>query len=398
MSGIWEEYVWPGDAGGQTRALRQGGRFKAWLPNRLDVAQVQVPITLFEVLQGTQSTLASLQGLSNVAGVEAVSRLFLRSEAIASSFIEGIQVGARRLAAAEFDPGEPDQVAQQVVANIRAIDSAIGELACRPVIGVEDILSVHACLMEPVAASVRPGPGQLRQEFVWIGGSAGPLRAAYVGPHERHLPGLMADLADFLNRNDIPALVQAAIAHAQFETIHPFTDGNGRTGRCLIQAVLVRRGLVPSTLPPISLALAAHRDRYIQGLVDFRADRLDDWLSFFLWAVMDACRVGARLSAELARLEQGWLRGAARRDSTERRLLLDLAGFPIMTVASVARRYGVSDEAARLALTVLEERRIIRQRVLRSRNRVWQAPDVFRLFDVLERTIRSGDLGTEPLG
>ena len=108
-----------------------------------------------------------------------------------------------------------------------------------------------------------------------------PCGAAFVPPPPGEVDPLLDDLCAFINDVALPPLVQAAIAHAQFETIHPFEDGNGRTGRALVQVVLRRRGLTPAFVPPISVVLARDKDRYLKGLTLFREDRLADWIELF---------------------------------------------------------------------------------------------------------------------
>src|SRR5665811_1420877 len=122
-----------------------------------------------------------------------------------------------------------------------------------------------------------PMGGRFRSEQNWIGGSAfNPCSAEYVPPPHELVPDLVADLCEFCNDDSLPAVAQAAIAHAQFETIHPFVDGNGRMGRALLHLVLRRRGLAPRILPPISLILATWSRDYIGGLTGARYDGSPD--------------------------------------------------------------------------------------------------------------------------
>src|SRR5204863_7533443 len=124
--------------------------------------------------------------------------------------------------------------------------------------------------------------GRIRSVQNWIGGSSfNPCSAAFVPPPPDHVEALLADLCAFVNDDSLPAVAQAAIAHAQFETIHPFRDGNGRAGRCLIHVVLRRRNVTPMLVPPISVVLATNARQYIAGLVDFREARVDDWIGAF---------------------------------------------------------------------------------------------------------------------
>src|SRR5256885_17113261 len=150
-----------------------------------------------------------------------------------------------------------------------------------------DILEIHRILMESTST---PGiAGKLRTQQNWIGGNAfNPGRADFVPPPPKLVPDLMSDLCAFINRTDLSPVLQAAVAHAQFETIHPFADGNGRVGRALIHVVLRRRDLAPRYVPPVSLVLAADAESYIAGLTAFREERAAAWILLFARAIAQA--------------------------------------------------------------------------------------------------------------
>ena len=160
--------------------------------------------------------------------------------------------------------------------------------------------SIHRVLMAPDA---RAGiVGRVRTVQNWIGGNSyNPCGADFVPPPPEEVGPLLADLSTFCNDDTLSPLVQAAIAHAQFETIHPFADGNGRTGRALVQVILRRRQLAPSHVPPISVVLARHRERYIEGLAQFRADRFAGWVAIFAEATAAAALLAARYAERVAR-------------------------------------------------------------------------------------------------
>ena len=159
-------------------------------------------------------------------------------------------------------------------------------------------------------------------------------------PPEDEVPRLLDDLCRFCERDDLPPLLQAAIAHVQFETLHPFADGNGRVGRALIQLILRRRGLVRAAaaqpvFPPVSLVLAADADAYVSGLTAFRAGDHRQWLSFFVAAAYRACRLAGSLAEQVAALQAEWLARAAspRRDSAAAMLIERLPERPILALA-----------------------------------------------------------------
>jgi Fic family protein len=153
---------------------------------------------------------------------------------------------------------------------------------------------------------------------------------------------LLDDLCAFSSREDIPAVIQAAIAHAQFETIHPFHDGNGRVGRALILSILRRRGVAPRYLPPVSLALAAEADRYITGLTSWRNGGEDDWYTVFADAVHRASTGAREFAGHVAELQSRWAAqaGNPRRNSGPLRLIELLPSQPIVNVKTAAQLLG----------------------------------------------------------
>jgi Fic family protein len=215
-----------------------------------------------------------------------------------------------------------------------------------------------------------------------------------VPPPPDRVPELLEDLVAFANRDDLPAIVQAAVAHAQFETIHPFGDGNGRAGRCLIHVILRRRGAAPALVPPISVVLATNAKRYIAGLTDFREGRLDDWIGAFADAVTAAAAATHTLSADVGELLEELVRraGSPRADSVARKIVRGLPNHPIVSAESAAERYGVTPTAARAALNRLEATGVlVPVRVGRRRDREWTSDDLFHLLDAFEHALAEAD-------
>ncbi len=163
------------------------------------------------------------------------------------------------------------------------------------------------------------------------------------------MPELVDDLCEFMHRDDVSPVAQAAIAHAQFETIHPFGDGNGRMGRCLIHTLLRRRGVAPTYVPPLSLVLATDKNAYVAGLEDFRLDEVDRWVAQFAEAVEDSAEIALNLPRRLAEPKAEWVARAEpmRADSTARAILDQLPSFPIITAAIAAELAGRSRVAAK---------------------------------------------------
>jgi Fic family protein len=210
---------------------------------------------------------------------------------------------------------DKDATADAVLGNVKAMDYAVQSVAVVERVEVQDFLDIHRALMEH---SDQPEiAGLIRAKQNWIGGNNfNPCQAAFVPPPPEYVEALMEDLCAFVNRDDLPGTVQAGLAHAQFETIHPFADGNGRTGRALIHVILKRRGLASTFIPPISLALATRASAYVGGLSSFRytgppdgqaaLDGIRDWLDLFLTATRRATEDAAALQRSLVQLELEW--------------------------------------------------------------------------------------------
>ncbi len=336
---------------------------------------------------------------------EGLARFLLRAESVGSSRIEGLEVAARGLAQADtaiaLGGDANDRVAVEVIGNIAAMESAIALATSADSFDLDDLLSVHRTLMDN-----SPTPelgGLVREEQNWIGGSSfNPCSAAFVPPPPEYLPDLLADLLDYVNSDEHSPVVQAAIAHAQFETLHPFADGNGRTGRALIHVVLRRRGLAPTLVPPISLVLATWPDDYVNGLMTFRhlsepdsAERSAvavEWLRMFATATIRACLDAETYSAAINDITLTWRSklGRVRADSSTDRLLGVLPGTPILTVESASRLIGRSKARTTGAVNVLAQAGVLCQRnVGRQRYRVFEAAEVLDLFTGLERALAS---------
>lgn len=382
---------WAPDPGAQTRGARLGSVYLAFVPDPISELDVALPTTVAGELEDATLAIAHLNdsGLESPP-LEGVARQLLRSESLASSRIEGLEVGHRRIALADFDERSADAKAADIVGNIRAMQQAI-EIAAGPdPIDPDALLKIHRTLLrfgadEPIAGRWRDGQG-------WIGGMY-PESAVYVPPPPDEVLGLVDDLCQFLQREDMPALFQAAIVHAQFETIHPFIDGNGRVGRCLIHAVLRRRGLTPRYVPPLSLILAAHRDAYFAGLETYRSEDIGlyGWAAFFAETALTAAGEAGRLATDIQSLQESWLERfprPPRSDAATRRLLAVLPAYPILNVAMAMRELSISDRAAGEALGQLQEAGIVRLVTKRVHGRAWECPEMFTLVQEFEHSLR----------
>lgn len=320
--------------------------------------------------------------------LEALARQLLRAEAVASSKIEGLELSHRRLAEAAFDPEDTSRNARSVLGNVRAMEEAILLASGSKRFTVDTIRGIHRRLFEGTADA--PLAGRIRDSQNWIGGRGdNPYGADFVPvPEDRVLP-LLEDLCRFVARDDLPAIAQAAIAHAQFETIHPFEDGNGRVGRCLIHFVLRRRGVASSFVPPISPVLAANDRAYVEGLTTYRARQDAVWCGFFARATKIACEGAVSLGKQIEALKDEWRAKAdrPRTDSAAAKLIELLPVHPVLNLASATEVLGVSHQAAGAAIARLEAAGVLEEITKRKWDRSWECVGLFRILDAFERDL-----------
>jgi Fic family protein len=344
---------------------------------------------------------------------EALARILLRVESVASSRIEGLEIGARRLLRAEAVPtvsGSPSDVtAREVLGNIDAMLYGVGRIGLGDEITVEVLRDIHRRLL--AGTRLEAHGGAFRNVQNWIGGSDyNPCSADFVPPPPELVGELLEDLCGFCNTADLPPVVQAALAHAQFETIHPFVDGNGRTGRAIIHLVLRRRGLAPRVVPPVSLVLATLAGDYVNGLTATRYIGAPDsieantgvnrWIATFAGACTRSVEDASAFEARTIAVEQGWREqlGSVRANSATDLLLHRLAGGPVLTAETAAtlikRTYNPANEAIRR----LVQAGILRQITIGQRDRAYEAWEIIDAVTDLERQLASpaGDTRTSP--
>ena len=345
------------------------------------------------IVEATKA-LADLNGSSpRLASLAALASNLLRSEAIASSRLEGLVLSHKRLARAAYAGDgrrSGDRRAAEILANVSAMERAVQLGTRAEPVGVSDIQEIHRTLLRFTFDEIA---GVVRDCQNWIGGSDyHPLDAAFVPPAPEHVEPLLDDLCRFIGREDLAPVAQAAIAHAQFETVHPFADGNGRVGRALIYTILRRRHESPRYIPPISLVLASEPKAYIGGLVDYRAGRLSDWCTLFAAATRSAAVQAGELSQRIEALQQSWIDrlGNPRRDSAVRQLIASLPAQPVIDVPAGQRLTGKSHVAIGTALGALEGAGVLRRLNQRKWGRLWECDALLDLISDFERQLGGG--------
>jgi Fic family protein len=381
----WIERRWEG-AGTAGRPLT----YRAFVPARIATLQPSVSFDTARSISEAELVIGQLNDDARVRGLEAIGALLLRSEAIASSRIEGITLSQRNLAQALIDPRAAKGSARAVAANVVAMEQAVALGDRGSALTTEDVLAIHRTLMADESQRIRPG--SFRQEQNWLGGRlTTPLDARYVPPPEDEVEPLMLDLVYFMNRDDLPAVAQAAIAHAQFETIHPFVDGNGRVGRALIHVLMRRRGVAPTFVPPISVVLAARPHAYVDGLVGFREGRLDAWCASFADACARAAGMSVDLAERIADLEAEWYEraGRPRRDSAAARIIKVLPAQPIASASTIRAAIDARHQRALEGLKVLADAGVIRQISQGGYDKQYAADELFVLLEEFESRVSS---------
>ena len=400
-----EERRWEGDPAGLARRDRRPCLYSVYLPDPLMGRRFVLDGDVAADVADAEAALVRLDATATaLAGTEAFARLLLRAESVASSRIEGLEVGGRRLlraeAARQLGEGSRDATALEVLGNVDAMAWGVDAVEPGGSIALEVLLEVHRRLVTGTRLALHGG--RVRTVQNWIGGSSyHPCSAEFVPPPPEAMDRLLSDLVSFLNDATLPTLAQAAIAHAQFETIHPFVDGNGRVGRVLIPLILRRRGLGLRAFPPVSLILATWSRDYVAALTGTRhvgeadsaesLEGLNRWVALFAAACRRSTEDAGRFEADVRAMRSSWRErvGNVRRDSAVHRLIDALPAAPMLTTSTAAQLIDRSFQATGQAVERLREAGVLVQVSVGRRNRAFEAPELIEAFTALERRLAS---------
>ena len=364
--------------------------YESFIPDELASFNFAIDARLAGLVADAEHAIRALNDEGGGA-LSPLARLLLRTESIASSKVEGLQLGVRELARAEADAesgGTPGPTALEVLANIDAMSLAMDEAAVGT-FGVDQIRAIHHRL-------TARGPhariaGVIRTAQNWIGGNDyNPCGADFVPPPPGEVDRLLADLCAVIADETLSPLVQAALVHAQFETIHPFEDGNGRTGRALVHVILRRRQIAPRFLQPISVIFARARDRYIAGLTAFRGADVASWIEQFAAATWESTRLARAYVKEVRELQATWRTSLAsharapRRDSAAWVIIDILPAHPMISAPVAAAATGRAKAAVYDGLERLVDAGVLEPLSRGRRNRSWEAVGLLPLIAQLE--------------
>lgn len=372
--------------GSATREPGKKDAFVYYLPKPIP-RQLELSSTVVGSLSEADAALGHLQGLGMlITDPSLLIGPYLRREALASSRIEGTQASLSDVFQAEVDADARNDDTAEVQRYLEATWQAY-ELAGTLPITQRLILRVHETLLTGVRGEEN-SPGEFRRSPVWVGrAGATPDNATFVPPLPQHLGDLLTDWERFVNDDgrSLPALVQAALMHYQFETIHPFLDGNGRIGRLLINLVLMERKRLPLPLLYLSNYFETHREEYYERLQAVREDAdIEGWLVFFLDAVRAQADDAVARSRRLISIRESYHSEAIKERSSLPRLVDIIVRNPFVTVKSVQDQLELTNQGARNLIKNAETRGWLRSLGTHGRGgrERWYSPAIFEVIEL----------------
>lgn len=372
---VWTPSHIDGFGPGIASYLGGGREYEASIPAQIAECQVDLPDAAVTAAEEAGRELSRFDAELGHR-VASFGPVLLRSEAAASSQIEQLTASSRAILTAELT-GHAARNATLITNNTAALRAAI-DLA-------DDITAAAIARMHDVlmAGQVQHTPGQWRTEAVWIGTSSqSPVGADFVAPRWERVPDMIDDLVVFSRRTDVGALTLTAISHAQFETIHPFTDGNGRAGRALAQALLRYRRVTRAVAVPVSAGLLADVDGYHAALTAYRAGNLEPIVARFAEASLHAVVNARQLVSDIDEIAADWRdRVKARADSGVWRVLEIVARTPVVDAGLVAVELGVRPQNVYSLLRDLTEQGVLSAKTEHRYGTLWRSDEVLHAID-----------------
>jgi len=364
--------------------IKQMQGYQAFIPNPLPPDPLIIDWEMHELLSKADRALGRLDGITEILpNPDFFVTMYIRQEAVLSSQIEGTQASLVDVLEFESKGTKVTKDVTEVVNYIKAINFGLERLDTLS-LSLRLIKEIHQILLLDTRGSEK-NPGEFRSTQNWIGAYGCNLNeATFVPPPVNEMNKAMGDLEIFLHNEDIklPLLIKVGLAHAQFETIHPFLDGNGRMGRLLITFLLCSSGVLRKPLLYLSYYFKKHRDEYYLHLQNVRNnDKLEEWLKFFLKGIFDVSQ-GATLKArEIIQMRETH-REKLRPISTNALVLLEyLYKFPFIKVSQIEQELGINYHTANRLVAAFEKEGILKNISGTSRNRVFIYTDYVDLFE-----------------
>lgn len=387
---------WPAHST-EPRPYRQANRGGSKLDRTLAEIQVSLPPKIGEqpylanpkLISPLETAVADLREVDSgsAESLNTMASFLVRTDSIASSKIESIEASTEDFARA-IAGSKANQSATLMAAGAKAISNLIDEVGVAGAFNKEAILAAHGILLAEDEVESRFA-GRFREVQNWIGGSNySPNLADYIPPPPELVDEYMDDLIVFLNRDDIPVVAQAAIGHAQFESIHPFTDGNGRIGRAIINAVFRRRGVSRRVVTPVASALVANQAAYFKTLVDCRTGSIDGLILNLALAAQISGREALVSALNIETMPSAWLHMAKpRAGSAAERIINLLVMHPVLSAEQAEKLLGASLQSIYEGMDALERAGVVHELTNRQRNKVWGATAVLAELESLNQRI-----------
>lgn len=364
----------------KTRRRKLSSSYKAAIPFEIAQRTLEIP-------KGMASRLDEMLMLLVRFDAQQVSRgydlpaLLLRSESAASSQIEHLTSSVRNVALAELSDDAPHN-AKIISGNVAAMRTALRHPGA---LDTEAILAIHKALMSSVHASFA---GSFREEPVWIGGdSISPHGALFVPPTYTRLPALLGDFVLFCKRDDIHPIAKAAIAHAQFETLHPFVDGNGRTGRTLLHKILRDEDVLSHATLPVSAGLLHNISAYMDAIAAYQGGNPLAVIEQVLDALDVALMIGELVSRNLDEVFASWAeRISERKNAAIWKLPALLAEQPVISAAYVSEKLSITTRAASSMIAKAQQYGILRPAGAGARSVYYQSDDLISILEEASST------------
>jgi len=360
----------------QSGTWKQQFQYKSFLPVPVNKEWSWEDPRINVLLEDATRALGELNAYTRIVpDVDLFIQMHIRKEANTSSRIEGTRTKIEEdvLSAEEVAPEKRDDW-QEVQNYVQAMNSAVQTLETLP-LSLRLLRNTHAILLSGTRGENKT-PGEFRRSQNWIGGSS-PTDAAFVPPHHEDMPDLLADMEAFWHNGNInvPHLIRAAISHYQFETIHPFQDGNGRIGRLLIPLYFISNGLLDKPSLYLSAHFEKYRDSYYDALMRVRTSHdMGHWCRFFLQAVIDTARNGKETFEKILILRReldSAVFSLGRRAENAQQLIRHLYGSPAVTVSTVEEILNINKNPARELVAGLEKLGVLKEVTGFKRNRLF---------------------------
>ncbi len=375
--------AWQQSSRGGTRADRELREVTVSLPPLIARRTPRISAAVSNEVEHALRDIAELDARHG-AQLAGLGVMLLRTESVASSKIEHVEADVADYVRA-LQGSRANESATAMAAATVALEALVGSVSDGSNLTKKSLLAAHRALMRGDLVEARYA-GRVRDVQNWIGGSDhSPRGALFVPPPPDVVDDYLTDLMRFANRDDLSALVQAAVAHAQFESIHPFTDGNGRIGRALVNTVLRRRGFTRTVVVPLASALVARRELYFSLLTRYRDGEVEPIVRAFAVSCAIAAQESTVSAERLAGLPVRWRDavGGARRGSAVDTLLGRLVANPVVTADLAEELVGGGASTAYRAVATLVDAGVLRPLLQRTRNQVWGVADLLDEMDDL---------------